>query len=371
MPLSRRCWSRRHFLQQSAAAGVAIAAGSALSGCGWRLANVRPVARQGDPTKLYIFSWAGYINDALLKLFEKKTGLKTIVDVYDGNEAMLAKYRSGGGSQYSIIYPSDYMVRQMRELKLLQELDGDRIEGLDRLFPNYQNPPYDPGNRHSIPVAWGTTGLIYNTKALKTPPEDWEFLWDNQDKVRRRLTLINDPRETLGASLKRLGFSYNTTNPEEVKRAYEELRKLRPAVTSFTTDGWRDRIVAGDLAVAMGYSSDAAEVEDENKDLRYAIPASGSSLWTDTMVIPVTAPNVDGAYAWLNFMLDPEVAAFVTENLAYATPNRAAYETLPPDTRDNPSLFPSESVLAKCESITPLGEFTAVFERYWTELLAG
>lgn len=369
--MPRQVFSRRRFLQQAAGSVAATTAGLSLTSCGWRLANVRPVSRQGDPTKLYIFSWAGYTDERLLSLFEKKTGIKAIVDVYDGNEAMLAKYRSGGGAQYSVIYPSDYMVRQMRELNLLQTLDHGRLRGVDHLFPNYQNPLYDRQNEHSIPVAWGTTGLVYNTKKLDMVPEDWEFLWAHQDKVRRRLTLVNDPRETIGASLKRLGFSYNTKKTEEVERAYQALRQLRPAVTSFTTDGWRDRIVAGDLTVAMGYSSDAADVEKENTDLRYAIPKSGSSLWTDTMVIPVTAPNVDGAYAWFNFMLDPEVAAFVTKNLAFATPNRAAYETLPTAIRENPSLFPSEQVLAKCESLAPLGEFTAVFERYWTELLSG
>ncbi|MEM1426920.1 MAG: spermidine/putrescine ABC transporter substrate-binding protein, partial [Cyanobacteria bacterium P01_H01_bin.130] len=144
-------YSRRSFLQQTAAAAM----GMSLSGCGWRLANVRPSNNQGaDTSKLFIFTWAGYTDKALLDKFTEETGISVVVDIYDSNEAMLARLQSGGGGAYSIVYPSDYMVRRMRELELLQELDRDRITGLASLFEPYQNPSYDPENRHSVPVSW-------------------------------------------------------------------------------------------------------------------------------------------------------------------------------------------------------------------------
>jgi spermidine/putrescine transport system substrate-binding protein len=362
--MPRNPYSRRLFLQQS----VAAASGLALSGCGWRLADVRPVAPSGDSNKLYLYTWAGYTDRALLQRFTQETGIEVVADVFDSNEVMLAKLQSGGGGVYSIIYPSDYMVRRMRDLRLLVPLDHDRLDGLDRLFEPYQNPAYDPGNQYSIPISWGTTGLVYNQARLGSDPNDWEYLWENRSRLARRLTLLNDPRETMGAALRRLGYSYNATDPEEIRRAYEALRELRPAIASFTTDAWRDRVVAGDLYAAMSYSADAVGVEEENPDLRYAIPRSGTSLWTDTMAIPITAPNPDGAYAWLNFLLKPDVAASVTETLAFATPNRVAYDLLPPDLAENPSLFPSQEILAKCESVSPVGEATALYNRYWTLL---
>ncbi len=360
--------SRRRFLQQTAA----IASSAALSGCGWRLANVRPATTSNTASdRLYIFTWAGYTDRDLLDRFREQTGVTAIADTYDSNEAMLAKIQAGGGGAYSIIYPSDYMVRRMRDLGLLTPLDPERLIGLDTLFETYQDPVYDPNNGHSVPVSWGTTGLVYNQARLKGNPEDWEYLWEHTPEIQRRLTLLSDPREVLGASLKRLGYSYNTEDPARIRRAYEALRELRPAIAAFTSDAWRDQVVAGDLFVSMSYSVDAVGVEEENPDLRYVIPASGSSLWTDTMAIPTSAPNVDAAYAWINFMLQPDVARSVTERLAFATPNRDAFLSLPPEIAQNPSLFPSEEVLARCEGLAPVGAATALYERYWTQLTSG
>ncbi|HEY9689853.1 MAG TPA: spermidine/putrescine ABC transporter substrate-binding protein [Coleofasciculaceae cyanobacterium] len=360
--------SRRDFLRRTSVA----AAGLAMTGCGWRLAQVRPSpGAVGDPSKLYIYTWAGYTDETLIDRFQRETGLSVVVDVFDSNEVMLAKLQAGGGSQYSIIYPSDYMVRQMRERGLLRELDRDRIAGLKDLLEHYQNPSYDPYNAHSVPAAWGTTGLIYNRKRFDQVPTDWEFLWANRDRLRRQVTLFNDQRETMGLALRRLGYSYNSQDANQIRQAYEALRELKPAIAQFTTDGWKDRILAGDLAIAMGYSSDAIEAIEENDQLAYVLPASGSSLWTDTMAIPISAPNVEAAYAWMNFTLQPSVAAGMTARLKFATANQRAIDQLSPDLAQNPSLFPAKVLLDRCEGVAPVGAATPIYERYWTQLTSG
>jgi spermidine/putrescine transport system substrate-binding protein len=357
--------NRRRFLQTSAAA----LSGMALSSCGWTLAQVRPEpAVQGNSDLLYLYTWAGYTDEDLLKNFTAATGVKVIADVFDANETMLNKVQAGGGNAYSIIYPTDYMVRKMQELGLLTQLDRDRLNGLNHLLPQFQNPGYDPGNRHSVPVSWGTTGLIYNSKKLQQPPEDWDYLWQNQQMLSRKMTLINDVREVMGAVLRMLGYSYNSTNPQQLQQAYEKLKALKPAIASFTTDAWKEQLLAGDILLAMCYSADAADAMTENDDLRYVIPRSGTSLWTDTMVIPKFAPNVDAAYAWINFMLQPAVAASVTERLNFGTPNKTAIKELPAKIRDNPSIFAPESILEKSERIAPVGNFSDVYDRYWTQL---
>ncbi|MBW4678698.1 MAG: spermidine/putrescine ABC transporter substrate-binding protein [Microcoleus vaginatus WJT46-NPBG5] len=359
--------TRRRFLQASTAAVV----GSTLSSCGWRLANVQSSPGPIPPTKMYIYTWANYTDEELLKNFSEQTGIEVIADVFESNEAMLAKIQTGGGGAYSIIYPSEYMVRKMIELDILRELDHSRLVGINHLFPRFQNPDYDPGNRHSVPISWGTTGLIYNPKKLQNPPQDWNYLWDNQQDLSRRLTLLNDVREVMGCALKSLGYSYNSTNPEHIKQAYEKLVALKPAVASFNSDAWRDQILAGDLLMAMCFSSDANEVISENSELKYVLPTSGSSLWIDTLVIPKFAPNVEGAYAWINFLMQPAVAAKICERLSFATPNQAAVNKLPEEVRDNVSLFPPESALEKCEGLAPVGEVTDLYERYWTKLTSG
>ncbi|MBE9229848.1 extracellular solute-binding protein [Phormidium sp. LEGE 05292] len=357
--------NRRNFLKTA----LAATSGLVLSSCGWTLAQVRPsTTDKGNPNKLYIYTWSGYTNNELLNKFTENTSVAAIANVFDSNEAMLAKIQAGGGADYSIIYPSDYMVRQMLELGLLQELDHDRLSGLNNLMPQFKNPEYDPGNRHSVPISWGTTGLIYNSKKLEKPPEDWDYLWQNQQTLSKRMTLMDDVREVMGATLRMLGYSYNSTNPEEVRQAYEKLKILKPAIASFTTDAWKEQILAGDLLIAMGYSADAIEVTEENPDLKYVIPRSGTSLWTDTMVIPKNAPNPEAAYAWISFMLEPSVAALVTETLNFATPNSTALKELPEKITKNVTLFPPESVLTRAERISPIGKFSEVYENYWTQL---
>ncbi len=356
--------TRRQFLN----AALGTASGVALSSCGWTLANVQTTVRT-DPGLLYIYTWAGYTDNALLDSFYKETGVRVIADVYSSNEEMLAKLQAGAGGAYSVIYPSDYMLQKMVRLNMVQELDRARLVGLDRLFSKFKSPLYDPDNQYSLPLSWGTTGLVYNKNVISPAPKDWDYLWEHKDQLFRRMTLLNDPREVIGAAIKSLGYSYNTTNPDEIRQGYERLVELKPAIASFESDSWRSQILTGDLKIAMCYSADANEVAEENSDLIYTLPSSGSSIWTDTLAIPQTAPNTDAAYAWLNFMLEPEIAAKTCERLSFATPNKAAFQVLPQEVQENSSLFPSEETLAQSEGLTPIPiEIEELYDLYWTKL---
>jgi spermidine/putrescine transport system substrate-binding protein len=358
--------SRRRFLKTA----VAGFSGLALSSCGWTLAKVqtdRVVA--GPANELHIYTWSNYIDQDLINAFTDKTGINVVFDVFDSNETMLATFQAGKAGIYSIIYPTDYKVAQMNKLGYLGELDHSRLDGLSNLAPRFRQLIHDPNNQYSVPVSWGTTGLIYNSEKLSEPPTDWSYLWQNKDKLTRRVTLMNDVREVMGATLRSLGYSYNSTNPNELKKAFERLMELKPAIATFTTDAWRDQMIAGDLLIAMVYSSDAVLAMNENPKLNYVIPASGTSVWSDTMVIPKTAPNPDAAYAWIEFMLQPEVAANVTERLFFATPNAIAVKELPQNLQSNTSLFPPTSALDRSESIAPLDrEVLELYDRYWTKL---
>ncbi len=364
--------SRRHFLQGSAAALSAIA----LSNCSRQLSDVKDDASapKGEAAggkasgTLNVYTWADYSDEDLVAEFTKETGIEVTIDIYESNEAMLAKLQAGGGDKYSIMYPSDYMVQQMMGLELLAELDPDRLKGLDTLQPKWEDPGYNPGNTHSVPVSWGTTGLIYNADALTNPPQDWDYLWDQKGRLSRRMTLLDDMRETMGAMLKSLGYSYNETDPDKLEEAYERLVDLKPAVSSFKSFGWEDQLFGGDSLLAMVYSVDAIAATLKSSKLKYVIPESGSSVWTDTMVIPEGAPNVDAAYAWINFMLTPEVAAAAVERLKFATPNQAAFDLVSSDLTENKDLFPPQSILDKCDGIAPVGDAIDLYDRYWTQI---
>nr|WP_228049013.1 spermidine/putrescine ABC transporter substrate-binding protein [Nodularia sp. LEGE 04288] len=355
--------NRRQFLQ-----AIATLSGFSLASCGWRLGNVKSTTLSRPSDQLYLFTWEQYSDQKLLQTFTSQIGMKVLVDIYDSNEVMLAKLLAGGGGAYSVIYPSDYMVQKMNEQDLLTEINHDRLIGLDNLFPQFKSPSYDRNNRHSIPFNWGTTGFIYNSALLKDPPQDWDYLWQNQQLLNRRITLLNDVREVMGAVLRMLGYSYNSQDEKQIQEAYEKLVELKPAIASFNTDAWQNQLLAGDLTLAMCYSADAIRITQENPKFKYVIPRSGSSLWTDTIVIPKTAPNLDGAYAWINYMLQPEVAASISQRLSIATPNIAGFEQLPEYIQKDLNWFPPEVLLEKCERIEPLGDFEDVYERYWTKL---
>jgi spermidine/putrescine transport system substrate-binding protein len=359
--------TRRRFLQASAAA----ASGVVLSNCARNLSDPKLSGETaGSSSKtLQVYGWVNYTDESLLKDFENKTGIKVTVDTYDSNEAMLAKMQAGGGNAYSIIYPTDYMVTQMTDLKMLTPLDQSRIKGLEGLREKWQNPSYDRNNSHSIPVAWGTTGLTYDPEKYGSTIKGWADLWDNKDSLTRRVTLLNDVREVMGTTLLALGHSLNTENPKHIKAAYDKLVAFKPAIASFLTNGWEEQLASGDMLVSMAYSTDALSLITEQPNLRYVIPETGASLWTDTLAIPKTAPNVDAAYEWINYMLTPETSAKIVERLKFATPSQVAYDKLPSKLKSNTNLFPSAAMIDQCEVIAPVApKIAESLDSYWTQL---
>ena len=359
--------TRRRFLQASAAA----VSGVVVSNCARNLTDPKlsGKASESDSKTLQIYGWVNYTDESLLKDFEAKTGIKVTVDTYDSNEAMFAKMQAGGGNAYSIIYPTDYMVTQMTDLKMLVALDPSRLKGIEGLKDKWKNPIYDRRNGHSVPVAWGTTGLTYDPEKFGGTIKGWADLWDGKDSLTRRVTLINDVREVMGATLLALGHSLNTENPKHIKEAYDKLVKFKPAIAAFLTNGWEEQLASGDVLVSMAYSTDALTLMREQPNLRYVIPETGSSLWTDTVAIPKTAPNVDAAYEWINYMLSAETAAKVVERLKFATPNQIAFDKLPKSIKSNQNLFPSSAVIDQCEGIAPVApKISDTFDRYWTQL---
>ncbi len=365
---SRRHPTRRRFLQVSAAALSTVA----LSNCARNTLNQQstassPVA-QTDSKTLYIYTWADYSSNELYQRFRDKTGIQVIADVYDSNEMMLNKLQAGGGDQYSLIFPSDYTVRQMIDSQLLLPLDQSKLKGFDNIMDRWKSPTYDPNSAHSIAFNWGTTGLLYNTKVVSTEPTDWDFLWQNRDALSGKITLLDDVRETMGAVLKSLGYSYNATEPAQIEAAYQKLLELKPHLASFKTIGWEDQLISGDLAVCMAYSNLGSLLPIENPQLKYVIPQSGTSIWTDTMAIPAKAPNVEAAYTWINFVLEPENGAYAATQLKLGTPNKTAFELLPAEVKSNPFLYPSAEVVKAGEGIQPVGDAINLYEKYWTEV---
>lgn len=323
--------------------------------------------KKGDQKEkqLNLYIWSAYVSDETLAKFEKETGIRVRYDTYDSNEALIAKVQSGV-ADYDVIVPSDYTVQILLKDNRLEKIDLNRLPNFKNLAKRFQNLPYDPNNAHSIPFLWGTTGIGYNKTKITDPVDSWSILWN--PKYKDRILMLDDERETFGAALKLKGHSINTTNVKELEEAKNFLMQQKPLVKTYSSSNFDEILLSGDVWLAHGWSGQLAKAADQNKDLTYIVPKEGSTLWIDNLAIPASAKHKEEAYVFLNFFLDPAIAAEVTNYSGYPSPNEAAKPFIKPHILNDPARYPSEEVLSKCELLMDLGATTQLLDRMWTEI---
>jgi spermidine/putrescine transport system substrate-binding protein len=303
---------------------------------------------------LTVYNWGDYIDEDLIKRFEKETGLKVIYETFDSNEAMMTKIEQGGTS-YDVAVPSEYMIDKMRQEDLLIPLDHSKLPNLKNIDERFMNLPFDPDNKYSIPYFWGTVGIVYNSSKLDNRKiTSWNDLWDPAFK--NEILLIDGAREVMGMGLNSLGYSLNDTNKAHLLKAKNKLDTLTPNVKAIVGDEIKMLMANEEASIGLVWSGDASEIMSENENLDYVVPKEGSNLWFDNMVIPKTAKNVDGAHKFINFMLDAKVAAQNTEYVGYSTPNKAALKHLPKDVVEDERFYPSPELTEKLEVYENLGK---------------
>lgn len=334
-------------------------------------------ARCGDASQLSdsisFYNWGDYIDPEVLTLFEEECGVDVIYDTFSSNEDLLAKLQ-GGASGYDIIVPSDYMVTIMVQLGLLKELDHANLPNLAHISENFLDQPFDPGNRYSVPYMWGVAGIGYDADQMENPPTSLAAIFDpaQAEQYAGKISLLNDSRETLGAALKYLGYSMNSTDPAQLEEAKQVLLAVKPYVLTFDSDTYSDIVVSGETVMGHGWNGGFAVAIAENPDrnLGFVIPEEGLTLFIDNFAIPSTAPNPYTAEILINFLHEPEIAAQISAAVLYATPNEAAMEFLPDEVRNNTGIYPPQEALANTEYINDVGEATQLYERIWTEVKA-
>ncbi len=309
---------------------------------------------------LNVFNWGEYMSlgqDGALhvnKAFEEKTGIKVNYQTFDNNEGMYTKLKSGGAN-YDVLIPSDYMIAKMIKEDMLQPLDWSKIPNATLYIgENYLNWEYDPGNVYSVPYTWGTVGIIYNTTMVDEAPTSWASLWD--ENYAGDILMFGNSRDAFAIALMKNGLSLNPQTVDDVEIAREDLIAQKDVVQAYVNDEIFDKMCGGEAAMAPYYAGDALTMMDENPDLAFCSPSEGTNLFTDAMVIPKDARNVEAAHMYINFLNETEIALANAEYIYYPTPHTGAYEQLDEELKNNPVAYPSDEVLANTEVFVTLPE---------------
>jgi spermidine/putrescine transport system substrate-binding protein len=327
-----------------------------LSGCG----KARP--------SLSVYTWADYIKPDLVKRFEAEHGCRVVIDTFESNEAMYAKLKAGA-SGYDVLTPTSYMVDVMNSQGMLLGLDHERLPNLVHVDPEFLKLAIDKTMSHSVPYMQVVSGVAYFEGRVEDVRPTWA-VFDRAD-LRGRMTMFNDMRETIGAALKFLGHSINTTDPGELDEALVVLLRWKKNLAKFDSEQYKNGLASGEFLVAHAWNGDILQVEREVPEVRFVVPAEGTIIGFDDLVILKGAVNVDLAHAFINFLHEPQVAAANTEFIRYLCPNRASYSFLGPAIRDNPAIFVAPEILAKSETIANLGEANALYVKTWDRLKSG
>jgi spermidine/putrescine transport system substrate-binding protein len=258
----------------------------------------------------------------------------------------------------------------MIKANMVIALDHSKIPNITNVDPLFMNASFDPGRKFSLPYMWGTVGIGYRISKVEGAPDSWKWLFDDQ-KYAGKVAVLGDQEHAIGGALKYLGYSYNSTNMEELTKAKDLLIAAKSIIKKYADDTGQDLLAQGEVDLTMEYNGDIAQLMAEDKDVSYIIPKEGSNVWEDTIAIATGAPHPENAHAFLNYVFDKDAGKHIAETIQYATPNKAAKEIMDPAYRENAAIFPPDDVVAKCEYAAYLGEEALrVRDEIWTAIQA-
>lgn len=317
--------------------------------------------------KINFFNYGENIDEETIKEFEKAYGIKVNIETFDDMETMYQKV-SSGGVKYDVILVSDAIMPRMINEELIQKINKENIPNIYQMDEEYLNLNIDPGNNYSVPYMFGTVGLIYNKDVVTEEVDSWDILWN--EKYKDRIFMFDTYRDTLGAALKKLNYSLNTTNPEELKKAEELLIKQREIVNPiYGVDNGTVMIPAGESDINMIWSGEGLNLQDEYPNLVYVVPKEGANFWIDSLCIPANAENVEGAEKFINFVSDKESALRIADEIGYTTPNKEARMEQPEEIRNNPNAYMPKEIMDRCEIYEDLSpEVKKMYDEAWIRI---
>jgi spermidine/putrescine transport system substrate-binding protein len=334
--------SKRSLLSGLGAAAAGLSFG-ALPGCSPK-ALIGP---NGEERKLNLYNWDTYTGKTTLADFRQATGIGVKMSLFATNDELFSKLKAGNPG-FDVIVPSNAYVTMMRLANLLAPLDLEKIPNRANLLPEFQSPAFDPGRHYSMPYTWIVLGLGYRKSRMDGVPDSWKWVMDS-DRYRNRIGLFSQSDDLIGLGAKYLGHSVHDVQPGVVDQIARMYIRQKPNIKVFHNDEGQDLLLSGDIDIVMEYNGDIAQVMAEDPDLDFVVPREGSIINSDCLCIPRGAPRPDNAHQFINFILDAHNGAEIYQTIRYPTPNAAALALMPPDYRQNTTIFPPPAAMARCE----------------------
>lgn len=316
---------------------------------------------------LHVYTWADYVSPEIVEKFERQHGCKVVIDTFDSNESMYAKFKAGA-TGYDLVFPTAYMIQVMHAQGMLQNLDHAKLPNLSNIDPAVLAKVADKKMEHSVPYTFAYAAIAVRKDKIKDAEPTWAMF--DRSALAGRVTLLDDMRESIGAALKSLGHSINTRDEAQLAAARDVLIRWKKNIARFDNEGYKAGIDSAEFHLVHGYSGDLFQVQTENPKVEILIPREGVTIGCDEMVIPKTAKQPALAHSFINFILDPVVAAENMEWMGYYCPNKPALEKVSPDFLKNPAITIPAELQAKCEVIEDLGADLAKYTKVWDEVKA-
>ncbi len=327
--------------RRSALSGIAAAL--VLDGCAKRW----PKGANGEERRVNFYNWDTYTGETTLADFEKATGIEVRMSLYANNDELFARLRAGNPG-FDVIVPSNEFVTRLGMSGLLQPLDHGRIPNMANLAPAFRDVPYDPGRRWSMPYTWLVLGIGYRKSKVDGVPDSWKWVLDS-DRYSGRIGLFAESDDLIRLGAKYLGHSVNDVGPALMTRVTDMLIAQKRHVKLFHRDEGQDLLAAGDIDLVVEYNGDMAQVIADDDDLGFVVPREGTLINSDSLCIPAGAPRPDNAHRFINYLLDAQVSAGISQTIRYPTPNAAALALMPGEYRNNPVIFPTGPGMANSE----------------------
>jgi spermidine/putrescine transport system substrate-binding protein len=330
-----------------------------------------PEAPAGDfPTpnggEVNLYNWTDYISPELLDRFESETGITVNLDNFDSNETMLAKLQAGGAN-YDVIVPSDYMVAQMIELGLLQEVDPAAFPNGQYIKPEFMDVYFDPGRLYSAPYMYGTTGIAYDPTKAGVEVTSWADFFDANSPAAGKIGTLNDQVEVIHAALRAVGSQPCSTNRDDYIKVEELLAGWKPGLAVINSDGVIGRMASGEQTMHMMWNGAFTRAQADNANLQYVYPAEGITIWSDNFAVPVGAQNIDNAKIFINWMMDPANIGEATNFVGYDNGITGSSEFMTAELGTNPAVVIPEEFKALAAPVPGCSvEAIDLYDQVWT-----